>query len=316
MRMGANIISTLLHIAFGVDRNYVPAMGVTIISIVTNNPETDFVFHVVAETLPPEDLEIIERLAKQIGSPIRVHMLDHTALAAIPGKKSQVYAIYYRLFLCELLKNDAAHVLYLDADIVCLRALPPLPELGGAIAAVVMDTDQHARNAALNRPEATPYFNSGVMYMNVRNWNEDNITRKVLNVLSSHAAFRFPDLDALNLVLENKIVWLDGRWNQMWEVFAGVPTAYANTVFLHYAGEKPWHEWRSAFLDPPFAQHFQQSPWPTCRLLIPHTRKNKLQYARHLFKRGNFLKASLWYIRFLGTRRRQTVGYPHSGLTQ
>ncbi|MGB9151949.1 MAG: glycosyltransferase [Alphaproteobacteria bacterium] len=295
-----------LHIAFGVDRNYAPAMGVTIISVVANNPQTDFVFHVFAEFLPPEDLEIIERLAQQLKTSINVHTLQHQTLSSIYYKKLPNFSIYYRLFLCEILKDVAEHVLYLDSDIVSVRAIPPFPELGEAVIAVVLDADQEDRNTHINRPALTPYFNSGVMYINVQRWNANNTTNKTLDILGAPNTFRFPDQDALNIVLADKVVWLDEKWNRMRNTASSIDELPADTVFLHYAGDKPWHAWRPIFLDPPFAKYFERSPWPVQRLLAPQTRKNKLQYARHLFKRGHLPQAVLWYLRFLSTPRKSS----------
>ena len=290
-----------LHVAFGVDRGYVPAMGVTLISLVSNNPQMDFVFHVIA-SLQPDDLEILKRLEKQLRTIIRVHEPDPRCFSRISDKKAPSYAAYYRLFLPELLQDEAEHVLYLDADILCLRALPPLPALEAAIAGVVLDTDQAGRNAALWRESSVPYFNSGVMYINLKRWQEHAITQKVIDLLAANPAFRFPDQDALNLVLEGQLVWLDSGWNRIWETVQ--PGDTADIVFLHYAGDKPWHAWRSAYLDPPFAKFLHQSPWHPRRLLTPTTRKAKGQYARYLLKKGRWAKACFWYLQFLCARRK------------
>lgn len=300
----ATIGRTPIHIAFGVDGFYVAAMAITILSIVSTNPQTAFVFHVVTAALSSEDLKLLERLAGQLKITVQVHNLDQDSFALIPDKKSPTYAIYYRLFLCSFLKGRVSRVLYLDSDIVCLRALPPLPELDDAVAAVVLDTEQGDRNTAIGRGAGEPYFNSGVMYINVDRWNELNVTHKTIECLAKGSVFRFPDQDALNLILAGKIVVLDSQWNKMWEVFRANPDTCVDTIFLHYAGQKPWLQWNAAFLDPPFAQYLDHSPWPSKRLFTPATRKNKGQYARYLFKRGKFLMALFWYARFLCAPKR------------
>ena len=287
-----------LHIAFGVDRNYVPAMGVTMISIVENNPQLNIVFHVLVDALPPEDLEIIQRLETQLSTSIRVHRLDADRLALVPP-----HATYYRFFLCDILKDEASHVLYLDADITCLRNIYPLPELGEAVAAVVLDVDQADRNAGINRPASTPYFNAGVMYVDIKRWNGNDVTNKSFALLATRR-FQFHDQDILNLVLANQVLLIDRKWNRLRDAFSSANAITADTIFLHYAGDKPWHAWRKAFLDPPFAKYFKKSPWPAARLLTPRTRKNKLQYAKHLLKQGNLFNGMLWYIRYLSTPKR------------
>jgi lipopolysaccharide biosynthesis glycosyltransferase len=298
---------TPLHIAFGVDENYVPAMSVTMISIVTNNPEAHIIFYVIAASLPPGDLKILGRLAEQLKVTIKLHDPDKGEFCTLSDRKSLIHAAYNRLFLCEMLKDVATHVLYLDSDIVCLRPLPPLPELGDAIAAVVLDEDQDGKNAGIDPPCAMPYFNSGVMYIDVKRWNENDITNKVIESLLADKKRRFWDQDALNLALTGQVTWLGGKWNTFWKTSQSDRSAHSDAVFLHYAGHKPWQQWSPAFLDPPFAKYFSQSPWPARRLLNPVTRKHKGRYARYLFKSGNLPKALFWSIRSLCTRRNAAV---------
>jgi UDP-glucose:(glucosyl)LPS alpha-1,3-glucosyltransferase len=293
------------HIAFGVDRFYVAAMAVTILSITACNPQTDLVFHVIVSELPAEDLQQLQQLATQCGVVIWVHDLDKECFANIPEKKAPSFATYHRLFICDILKDEATHVLYLDSDIVCLGALPTPPDIGDAVAAVVLDVEQEDRNSSLGRDKSVPYFNAGVMYIDVKNWNKDGISQKVIDCLTAHPAFRFADQDILNLVLADKIVFLNSKWNTLWmKAFKANPDLQNDVVFLHYAGQKPWLPWSTAFMDAPFAQYFAHSPWPMQRLLTPATRKNKGQYARYLMKKGRFAKALFWYIRFLCARRR------------
>lgn len=299
---------TPLHIAFGVDENYLPAMATTMISIVANNPEAHIIFHVIAVSLPSSDLTILERFAEELKVTIKLHDLDEEAFTMLPDNRALTYATYNRLALCEILKDVATHVLYLDSDIVCLRALPPLPELGGTIAGVILDENQDDTNAGIGRPGARPYFNAGVMYIDVKRWNERNITNTVIKLFLDNKkvdkTLQFYDQDALNIVLTDQVTWLDGKWNRMWGTFQYDRAAYSDTVFLHYAGHKPWHQWTPAFLDAPFAKYFSQSPWPARRLLDPVTRKHKGQYARYLFRRHNLPKALLWYVKFLRTPRK------------
>ena len=294
-----------LHIAFGVNEHYVPAMGVTMHSIIANNPQTHIIFHVVAASLPHGDLTILRQFAEQLKVRINLYDLDKEAYSTLPEPGLLTYASYNRLFLCAILKDIATHVLYLDSDIVCLHTIPPLPELGDAIAAVVLDPEQDTTNSFIGRPASAPFFNSGVMYIDVKRWNENGITNKVIETILANR--KYGDQDALNLVLAGQITRLEEKWNRLWNTVRSDSAANSDAVFLHYTPHRPWHEWSPAFLDPSFAKYFSQSPWPKRRLLNPVTRKHKGQYARYLFRRGNLPKALLWYVRFLRTQRKAAV---------
>ncbi|MBD3698774.1 hypothetical protein IE982_13785 [Enterobacter hormaechei] len=58
------------------------------------------------------------------------------------------------------------------------------------------------------------YFNSGVLYVDARTWNENKISHKVFECLLERGAdFKYFDQDALNVVLNEKIMFIDGKYN-------------------------------------------------------------------------------------------------------
>jgi len=294
-----------LHIAFGVSAQYAPAMAVTIISIVANNPHTHLICHVLADSLPPDDIGRLKSLAEQQNVTIRVHDINRQMTSALPDPKEFSYATYYRFQISSLLRGIAQKVLYLDSDIVCLGDISGLSalDMGDAIVAAVVDSASQSpqRMAKIGMAEAAPYFNAGVLYIDLERWNEHDITGKATELLVRRGhQFSAVDQDALNLVLAEKITWMDQRWNRFWNPLRPAPS---DTVFLHYSHDKPWHKWSPSFGDPPFVKYLSQSPWPASRLERPVTRKHKKRYARHLLKTGNILGASLWYLNYLATRK-------------
>ncbi|MBD3716990.1 hypothetical protein IE994_09145 [Enterobacter hormaechei] len=93
------------------------------------------------------------------------------------------------------------------------------------------------------------YFNSGVLYVDARTWNENKISHKVFECLLERGAdFKYFDQDALNVVLNEKIMFIDGKYNcqikagHKKEDFMREPPN--ETVLLHYVGsDKPWQLW-------------------------------------------------------------------------
>jgi len=304
----SNAAEAPIHIAFGVNARFVAAMAVTIISIASNNPHAQVIFHVLADSLPPDDIGKLRSLSEQQNVTIRVHGIDQQTLSILPNPKEFSYATYNRFLISNLLRGVAQKVLYLDSDIVCLGDISGLNSLdmGDSIVAAVRHTHplspQH--KAIIQPPNEESYFNTGVLYINLVRWDEYDISRRAIELLTQSARqFPFPDQDALNHLLFEKVTFIDRKWNALWEELDSNHHIPIETVFLHYAGPKPWHQWSPNFNDPSFVKYLDRSPWPASRLYRPVTRKHKKRYARHLLKTGDALGASLWYLKYLATRK-------------
>lgn len=291
-----------LHIAFGVDEHYAPAMGVTILSLVEHNPSTGFIFHVLVSHLPPDDLTRLEQLARQLDVTIRVHTLESSGFAAIRDGQSLTYAAYFRLFIAPLLATETDRVLYLDCDLVCLREIPDFPDLAGHAIGAVLDIEQDVRNRTLGRAETIHYFNSGVMVIDTQRWNAIDLTSRTLDHLNRRSGLPYLDQDGLNLALADDFAVLDIQWNTFYDTFTAHPEHQETTIFLHYTGHKPWQAWCGHYLDHHFAQYLDRSPWPRQSLLRPPVkREHKRLYAQHLWQKEHWLLAALWYLRLLTT---------------
>lgn len=199
-----------IHIAFGVDSNYVPAMGACMRSIVKNNENMRIQFHVITTSLPQSDVEQLAAFSEQNAITVQVHILGSERLSKLPEPKPPLSsAIYNRLLLCEILDGIASRVLYLDADIICLGSLADITSIpmDGTIVAAVADVfqfqDELKGNIGLTTDE--PYFNSGVLYIDIEQWNRSHVTQNAIKTLvDSDGRFPFPDQDALNKILAGR----------------------------------------------------------------------------------------------------------------
>lgn len=179
-----------------------------------------------------------------------------------PGRIS--LATYHRLWLAEALPPDATRALYLDCDLVVAADLARLfaLELGphwllAARDAGVPCFGAHPRPGALGAgPFAaeTPYFNAGVMLVDVAAWRRERVAERVLEHVTRHRReLLFWDQDGLNAVLVGRWGELDPRWNQLpqlhaWRSWPENPygparceAAVADPWIVHFAtGSKPW----------------------------------------------------------------------------
>ena len=324
-------MSSEIVVATAADENYVIPLAVTVRSLIDSlGPTTRVRLVTLDGGITPASRE---RLVASWNDPrIELEWLtpDTDALAAAPVSGHVTAAAYLRLLLPTLL--DGERVIYLDSDMLVRRDLTLLWEepQGDALIQAVQDiaapwmdaeiaADCYSERLPLLaaarpianyrelgiRPEA-PYFNSGLMVVNLALWREERIAQRVLTCLQENAEHvLWWDQYALNVVLADRWRQLDHRWNQGAHIYA-YPTWRLSPVskeaigplrrdpwIVHYCSPiKPWqdgcrHPFTAAFfetLDRTAWSSWRPEPAPEVRLMIAKER-------RRVFKRA--LKQSL-----------------------
>lgn len=82
------------------------------------------------------------------------------------------------------------------------------------------------------------YFNSGVLYMNLKKIREfGNLKKLVVDFLIENPEADLPDQDALNVLFHNKVLYLDGSWNQFVFMHRKDNVEKLDKAILHYAAD-------------------------------------------------------------------------------
>lgn len=175
----------------------------------------------------------------------------------------------YLPLLIPTLVSEHDFALYLDSDLLVFGDVTELATLGlespRAHVHAVLDYGFHSLGEALKGdacsrlrldPQA-PYFNSGVMLINLKVWKDENTAERAFAFARDHPeVMRFTDQDALNAVIEGSWEQLDVRWN----VLAG-----SIDQFVDRAGATPSEkiQMRAAIREFPQILHFSgpQKPW-------------------------------------------------------
>lgn len=153
----------------------------------------------------------------------------------------------YRFKIDSLLKNYDK-VLYLDCDIIVNKSIAELYniDLGNNIIAMVPDIWYKKQNTRFPKKKQ-PYFNTGVCLFNLELFRKENISEKLISYYKTNqASIIYPDQDPINVILDNRILELDYKYNWCWnwdknEYFEehGV-TNIEDAVIIHYIFNKPW----------------------------------------------------------------------------
>jgi lipopolysaccharide biosynthesis glycosyltransferase len=159
---------------------------------------------------------------------------------------------YARLLIPELLPAHIRRAVYLDGDLLVTSDLSPLfdLELGDAPFAAV-------RDYKIGGAASKPYFNAGVLAMDLERWRQTGFARRALAYAEAQAEPLFlADQDAMNAVAEK---WheLDLRWNVQATVLKHIEDTqtdltdrlrrernelYRTGAVLHFTGyDKPWN---------------------------------------------------------------------------
>ncbi|EMF4674187.1 lipopolysaccharide 3-alpha-galactosyltransferase [Providencia stuartii] len=308
--------STSLHISYGIDRNFLYGCGISIASILKNNSDMHFVFHIFTDYFDDEWKGLFKQLASQYNTSIIIYLVDCEQLKSLPSTKNWSYATYFRFIIADYFSNQLERMIYMDADIICQGSLNELLDIkfsDDQVAAVVPERDAvwwQKRADALGVPNiSTGYFNAGFLLINLINWSRLDISAKAMELLSQEeikAKISYLDQDILNILLTGKVIYLDGKYNTQYSLNYELQKDKKenpitdNTILIHYIGPtKPWHEWANYATAQPFIEAKKSSPWKDIPLLKAKS-SNHLRYcAKHMFNQGKLfsgIKNSIQYF--------------------
>lgn len=116
-------------------------------------------------------------------------------------------------------------------------------------------------------PGAAPYFNSGVLVMDLKRWRERRITDSLTTYLDLHGDRAWlADQEALNVAVVGDWTPIDRKWNYITYVadyFLQMPESEPeNPALVHFAGRaKPWVAGRSPLYADEWFDILQETPW-------------------------------------------------------
>lgn len=302
------------HIALSGTADYIPHMGIVASSVRKYNQDLPVCYHFFVNHISDTEKERLEDEAKQLESPIQVHLMDDNAFKTIILADG-IAAFFYRLVAPNAVVPVTGRLLYLDTDMMCRGSLKELVNLnlGNYVAAVVSDRlEEHQ----MQKVHTHRYFNSGMMLFNVEKWIEshcfdDIVHRAEVNASDKSKPLSKHDQDILNQMLDGKCLFLEKKYNYLYHLdrqslFARQPVNedYKKQVIIHFAGHaKPWHSWVQ---DWPVVKEYaaiqKASPWKDVPLIPPKGHKNLHQAARTARMRGKYGEMVWYYLKYLGSK--------------
>lgn len=203
-----------MNIALCTDENFVIPALVCLVSVFENNGG-DVHAYVLTDGVSERSREKFRCLSETYGQRIEVMTIDRSRFDGLTVNERFPVSMYYRFMLPDFLPNEDK-VLYLDCDIIVRHSLTPLYDIDltdKALAAVVGEScDDIVFENILQIHHK--YFNSGVLLMNLDYWRRHDTARTLIRwVADNPDKCSLPDQNALNKVLDGRVVYADYTYN-------------------------------------------------------------------------------------------------------
>lgn len=310
MAVGPATKAISMNILFSSDDNYARHMGVAIYSLLSHNTDVEKIrLFIIDNHISRSNIEKLE---------IVVNAFKNAEITFIPfdtfEKKLNLnlawpisLSSYARLFVGEMLPSDVERVLYLDCDIIVNGPLSELwnTDLSGKCLGAVQDTIPSKTKAAVGILPQQPYFNAGVLLIDLKQWKRKEIGKASLDFITRHEGrVSHHDQGVLNGVLVEQWERLPLNFNVM-TVHYMMSQSKIKKFYKDYADFYKASDIEN-FIKYPIIIHFTPSftsrPWETnCK----HPLRD--YYVRYLketpwnaypISRDN----STWYLRLLNFR--------------
>jgi lipopolysaccharide biosynthesis glycosyltransferase len=294
------------------DNNYAMPLAVTMRSTIDNLQDNCNIFFYVIDggitavnqrkilkSLPSErcKVEFIQIPNSVVEKITAAHQSTSAHLSASRPDYISI-ASFYRLLLPELLPNQIEKVIYLDCDLAVEGNLSELwqADMGENYLLAVRDTWTPCISSPTGRlnyqklgldPNA-PYFNAGVLVIDLKKWRDNHFSEKVLKYFTQNLEFiGLYDQGLLNVLLVGKWGKLDPKWNfnvtsfydyssNSYLAWTDSQSFYSEDIYnrlvsnpsiVHFISDKPWVS-RHCPSSANFFKYVDKTKWSGWRITI------------------------------------------------
>lgn len=243
-----------IHVVLCFDDNFwAPAYALMRSICLSTRRRSDLVFHLLHMPLSAEHVADLRQIEEEYGASLRFYPLDQSELfeffaAELPASTQWPKVVYARLLVADLLPSDVERAIYLDCDMMVRAPIEelfamdlmgqPLGAVRDSLAPFIAARRDMRQNRDIFDP-ADPYFNSGMLVIDLAQWREINVKAEVAAIAGTGLMNRlYYDQDMLNLVFRNRWTMLPWRWNT---IDTHPAHEALDPAILHYTlAGKPW----------------------------------------------------------------------------
>ena len=233
-----------MNILYTANDLYAPQLASSMCSVLYNNrSEEELDIYVFSTGLTEKSAESLQILCASYGR--RLTVIDLTDISGRLGTGNKAFSrkfnasIFGRFFIDELLPKNIDKILYLDCDTTVTGPLKELydvlPDRNYVIAAAMEPTIYKETREMLGMKPEDPYYNSGVLLIDMNMWRAEDGDKKLLDYYRSiEEASVFADQDAINGFLSGRIKTISPKYNFV--------TNYAYFRYSTLIKMAPWYK--------------------------------------------------------------------------
>lgn len=174
-----------MNIVYTVDDKFVPQLATGIYSVCKNNETEDITFYVISKGISESNKKNLVDWVASLKQKIDIIELDDISnyIDFEFDTSSWNDIVLARLFFDKLLPDSVDKILYLDGDTMVRGSLVELWNTDMkeyVLAAAIEPTANKVRKEAIHLNINEPYYNAGVLLINMRNWKEVYAGKKYL----------------------------------------------------------------------------------------------------------------------------------------
>lgn len=313
------------HILLCGDKNYIKYVGVALSSVLINSAYKKWNFHIFLDDIYEKDLAKLNETAEKYKININVYFINFNVIDKFSenmhGNDHISVAAYFRFIAFGALMNICNKVLYLDSDILVTDDISMFWKvpLKDAIAIVVEDDYGYMQT---DRLHVKKYFNSGVMFVDIAEWNKYNYSEICIKT-ASEKVWQFLDQDVLNIVLDGKLVFFPKIYNYQYSISRLIDSCNQlsqdivldENKIIHFIGaSKPWNSWtQSINAVKQYNVVKNISYWKDNKIIFPGDMKGKKYKYMHKAaivakKNDNYKEMVYWYLNYIFSKLKYCFG--------
>ena len=246
-------LSDTIQIVASCDDGYARHLCVMLLSLFEHAGSRPIHVHL----LVPEGFDSRSLLLSALGPAaafVSFHPVPEAICANLSIRPDVTSVTYFRMLMADFLPSDLQRVIFVDCDTLILGDLLPLwtIPLGRNIVGAVPDPG-YEFDGVLGLASHEPYFNAGVMLIDLWRWRNEQVGRRAFAFATDHPQ-RLVHMDqcALNWILRDRWMPLSPRWNlqchalgdyvgKRFIYFTPVPRELAQARIVHFNSPgRPW----------------------------------------------------------------------------
>lgn len=249
-------MSQVHHIAYACNQPYAQYVAVSLKSLCDTQPQRADVMwkiHILTDGITPKsEAQLASICALRQDFQLVVHVIRGEELQGLPSERF-THITYFRFFIADLIP-DAERVFYIDTDCLILDDISAVFSLPlEKTIATMSDPFDNENKSRVSLQEQNSYFVAAPLLINTIRWKEINYTPLLLDWCYSHLnVLKYPDQDALNVVLQNDREHLPMRFNvcpfflrphnfERKDLIPQIRECIFSPAIVHFASCAPWY---------------------------------------------------------------------------